>query len=374
MSPSCPNVTPNNTMPIDVGVWDFFSGCGGTSLGLHRAGMKIVCGIDNDLDAANTFQHNFPAAQFVSRDIRSLGVQQLVDEVGLDTDFLFFSACAPCQPFTKQRTARQSGDARVPLLAELGRFIQKITPDLVLVENVPGFQKPVEDSSPLIKFLGILESQSYDWNTSIVEARAYGVPQRRSRLVLLASRHGDPGFPEPTHGTGRLPYSTVRQYISDLPGISAGGSHTAIKNHRAARLSAKNMQRIRATPEGGDRRDWPRDLWLRCHSGGYTGHTDVYGRMSWDMPATGLTTRCISYSNGRFGHPDQDRAISVREAANLQTFPTDFEFKGSLTSQARQIGNAMPVLLAEVLGRHLLSHLISKHDCPVDQRTSSDVT
>ena len=197
------------------------------------------------------------------------------------------------------------------------------------------------------------------------------MPQRRGRLIVLASRLGVPGFPEPTHGIGRLPYSTVRDWIADLPPIAAGETHPTVKNHQAAALSELNMKRIRATPEGGDRLDWPAELWLECHSGGYDGHTDVYGRMMWESPATGLTTRCISYSNGRFGHPKQDRAISAREAASLQTFPEDFEFMGSLTSQARQIGNAVPILLAESVGRHLLAHLNRAVDTAMRQQPAA---
>ena len=127
-------------------------------------------------------------------------------------------------------------------------------------------------------------------------------------------------------------------------------------------LSRLNLARIRATPEGGDRRNWPEDLWPDCHRGGFDGHTDVYGRLSWDKPAPTLTTKCISYSNGRFGHPEQDRALSAREAARLQTFPTGFQFFGSLASQAKQIGNAVPVVLARHFGHHLMQHAATYAD------------
>ena len=148
----------------------------------------------------------------------------------------------------------------------------------------------------------------------------------------------------------------MRDWIGDLPKIAAGETHPTIPDHRAAGLSAQNLKRIRATREGGGNRDWPDELRLKCHEDA-TGYSDVYGRMSWDRPASGLTTRCISYSNGRFGHPEQDRAISVREAACLQTFPMDFQFAGSLSSMARQIGNAVPVRLAKAVGRHVAKHL-----------------
>ena len=127
-------------------------------------------------------------------------------------------------------------------------------------------------------------------------------------------------------------------------------------NHRAANLSARNVERVKATPEGGSHRDWPDYLKLECHKG-FSGYSDVYGRMSWDSPASGLTTRCTSYSNGRFGHPEQNRAISIREAACLQTFPEDFLFAGCMASISRQIGNAVPVLLAKLFGEQFIEHL-----------------
>jgi DNA (cytosine-5)-methyltransferase 1 len=165
-------------------------------------------------------------------------------------------------------------------------------------------------------------------------------------------------LPSETHGpnTKNIKYSSVRDWISNLPPIDAGKTHSTIPNHQAARLSSINLKRIKLTPEGGNRLSWPKYLWLNCHKNGYKGHTDVYGRMKWDAPATGLTTRCISYSNGKFGHPDQNRAISVREAACLQTFPMDFIFEGNMNSKARQIGNAVPVLLAKVFGKHINKH------------------
>ena len=175
---------------------------------------------------------------------------------------------------------------------------------------------------------------------------------------MIASRLGEIQFCPATHGPGKQTsnYSTVRDWIGDLPPIKAGETHPSDPNHRAASLSPKNLERIMALSEGEDRRSWPNKLKLDCHSNDYTGHTDVYGRMSWAKPASGLTTRCISLSNGRFGHPEQNRAISVREAACLQTFPRDFIFCGSLNSMARQIGNALPVLLAENFGRNFINH------------------
>jgi len=167
-------------------------------------------------------------------------------------------------------------------------------------------------------------------------------------------------LPAATHGlkNGLHPYSTVWEWIGDLPAIPAGGRDDGTRNHQAAALSARNLRRISSTPEGGDRRDWPEHLILPCHEG-HKGHTDVYGRLSRDRPASTLTTRCISLSNGRFGHPTQDRALSVREAACLQTFPREFAFEGGLASMAVQIGNAVPVELARKFGETINEHVDS---------------
>ena len=195
-----------------------------------------------------------------------------------------------------------------------------------------------------------------------VRAADFGGPQWRPRLILLASRRGTPAFPATTNGGGgTLPdYSTVRDWIGDLPPIGAGERHPDDPDHQASKLSSLNLERIRRTPEGGGRADWPSRLRLGCHDrmlrdAGVEGHSDVYGRLSFDKPASGLTTRCVSYSNGRFGHPVRDRAISLREAARLQTFPASFRFEGGLGSKARQVGNAVPPLLAERFGLALLA-------------------
>jgi DNA (cytosine-5)-methyltransferase 1 len=213
-------------------------------------------------------------------------------------------------------------------------------------------------AGPFHDFVFFLKGLGYKFDYDVIESQDYGVPQRRRRLILVASLLGEIKLPKKTHGPGTAnpSYSTVWDWISDFPPIAAGETHPVILNHRAARLSDKNLERIRATPEGGGRLDWPDELVLECHSKEYRGHTDVYGRMRKDRPATGLTTRCISLSNGRFGHPEQDRAISVREAASIQTFTRDFTFLGNLNSMARQIGNAVPATLARVFGQMLLEH------------------
>lgn len=339
---------------MSLGVFDFFSGCGGASKGFQISGMEPVFALDFDKDAAATFRNNFPSAVVKVSNITQFDSEEIEDLVSKH-DVTLFCGCAPCQPYTRQNTRKpeKEADTRRSLLSHFGSFVEEHRPDYIFVENVPGVQN-VSGNSMLARFQKRLEAIGYQLNVGIVESRNFGVPQRRRRLVLLGSRHGAIDFPEKTHPSR---YSTVREWISHFPPINAGETHPEVTNHRAANLSELNLRRINATPPEGSRADWPVGLRLACHSKkDYTGHTDVYGRMKWDGPATGLTTRCISLSNGRYGHPEQDRAISVREAAALQTFPDNFEFSGALNSQAKQIGNAVPVLLAQAFGTQISSH------------------
>lgn len=337
---------------------DFFAGCGGTARGFADVGIKPVLAMDWDEDAAATYRLNFPETKFIERDILHLTADEAEEALPPSGESIrLFAGCAPCQPFSGHRHEPTASDNRSFLLLEFLRFVKALAPELVFVENVPGMQRLSTSQGPLAEFVAEL-SRTHDVSVATISSADYGVPQTRRRLVLLASRLGPIELPGPTHGPqGGLPHPTVRDWIGPLPPIAAGQDDPAFSNHRAMRLSALNLERIRATPEGGDRRNWPRRLWPYCHRGGFGGHTDVYGRLSWDSPAPTLTTKCLSYSNGRFGHPSQDRALSAREAARLQTFPDSFQFTGSLTAQGKQIGNAVPVVLAQHFGRHILNHI-----------------
>ncbi len=341
---------------------DFFCGCGGTSRGMADAGINIRFGLDSDPDAKLTFEANFPETRFVHEDIRSLKAADLAPHLRRRRGYpLFFGACAPCQPFSKHNRRKREDDSRRGLLGELHRFITGYLPEYIFVENVPGLQQVGTGDGPLAEFIRLLDSLDYRHDHKIVMAYHYGVPQSRRRLVLLASRFGPIKIPPRSTGPGtdrpRLP--SVWEYISHLPEIKAGETHETVDSHRASHLSPQNMKRIECTPVGGDRTDWPEDLHLPCHAR-HSGHTDVYGRMLKDQPSAALTTRCISLSNGRFGHPEQNRAISVREAACIQTFPMDFAFHGNLNSMARQVGNAVPVAMAKVFGDHVMRHYAAR--------------
>lgn len=318
--------------------------------------MKILLGIDNAHDAEVTYRSNFPKADFICEDIRRVAPQDLEKYISVDRKTpLLFSACAPCQPFSQQnrnKVQRISKNHDASLLNEFHRFVEFYLPEYIFVENVPGLQKVSKRTGPFSRFIKLLDYLEYSIDDRVVDSQDYGVPQRRQRLLLLGSRLGEISIPEPTHGVGMQnpDFSTVRDWIGHFPPIEAGEEHPEIPNHRSRALSPQNLNRIRQTPAGGDRRHWPKKLLLECHKE-HAGHTDVYGRIWWDRPASALTTKCITLSNGRFGHPDQDRALSVREAASLQTFPEDFIFHGTLQSMSRHIGNAVPTLLAEKIGK-----------------------
>jgi DNA (cytosine-5)-methyltransferase 1 len=334
-----------------MNVVDFFCGCGGTSQGFRQAGMNIALGIDIDPIAGKTFQANFPEASFVLGDIREISAVKL--RAHLPPRPWLFSGCAPCQPFSAQNNTRSSRDRRRSLLGEFARFVLKWRPEYVFVENVPGLQR-VGGGGPLGRFRRLIRDAGYQDDLKILPALWFGVPQRRERLVLVAAKGRSVSLPEATHGPRGLPYATVRAWISGLPSLRAGGRDSADPVHAASALSKTNTRRILATPEGKGREAWPKELWLKCHREHY-GHTDVYGRLAWDKPSAGLTTRCNSFSNGRFGHPVEPRALSAREAACLQTFPRSFQFFGNLESMARQIGNAVPPLMAQRVGEAILS-------------------
>jgi DNA (cytosine-5)-methyltransferase 1 len=353
-----PNAVLKTRQAARIDVIDFFSGCGGTSEGLRQAGFEIVAGIDMDLEAAETFRTNFPEARFIQSDIRAVLTSDLEPLIPRDRRRpVLFTACAPCQPFSKQNKARGGEDARRYLLDEMHRFVRKFRPEYIFVENVPGIQRIEPSAGPIGRFRRLLTNLGYHSECEVLDFLEYGVPQTRRRLVLVASLLGPISLPLRTHGprADGKPVATVWDWIGHLPPIAAGSEHATVPNHRAAGLSPMNTRRMESTPEGGDRRDWSKRLVLKCHRD-HVGHTDVYGRLCRDLPASTLTTRCISFSNGRFGHPIQHRALSVREAACLQTFPDTFVFKGSLNSMAMQIGNAVPVLLAKRFGETIVEH------------------
>lgn len=345
---------------------DFFCGAGGLTRGLLDAGVEVIAGFDLDERCQESYEWNNRRTCFCPADVNRVQPADLWKLLkSRCTGDLLIAACAPCQPFSKQRKRQEvrvgqlrggsAVDGDATLLGAFARIVEEILPAHVLIENVPGIAK-VRGFSTYRRFLAVLHANHYSVAQGVLDAKNYGVPQTRRRFVLLASRNGAVRLPQPLFGLGRQPYLTVRHAIAHYPPIAAGERHPSVPNHEAALLSQTNLLRLRCTPaDGGDRRTWPKALRLRCHEGGHEGHTDVYGRMAWDRPAPTLTGRCNSLSNGRYGHPCQDRAISLREAASLQTFNDAYVFFGLQQHVARQIGNAVPVRFAEVLGRHILA-------------------
>ena len=335
--------------------FDFFCGAGGLTRGLLDSSIDVIAGFDSDERCRLTYEHNNPGVHFICRDIAAISLEDLQELANASTfEDTLFAGCAPCQPFSAQRRGWKHSRTGTTLLGQFGRLVEAALPSCVLVENVAGIAR-VPGFSTFRRFLRLLERKGYRYAWDILDAKRYGIPQTRRRLVLIAHRYADPSLPAPEFGPSLRPFRTVRDAISSYPGLRAGESHPDIPNHVAACLAPRNLERLRRTPhDGGDRRTWPERLMLECHKNGREGYTDVYGRMAWDAPAPTLTGRCRSLSNGRYGHPEQDRAISLREAAALQTFPDGYVFCGSCTHIAKQIGNAVPVRLAEELGKHVL--------------------
>ena len=334
---------------------DLFCGLGGLTHGLIRGGVRVAAGIDVDVNCRFPYEQNNHAS-FIEQDIRQLTGGQLRRLWAGGTHTLL-AGCAPCQPFsTYSRKGRQSrADTKWGLVAEFARLVQEAMPDFVTMENVP----QLVDHEVFAEFLSSLRHY-HVWH-EVIECARYCVPQTRKRFVLLASKLGPIALAPPSV-PGEAGSTTVREAIAHLPPLSAGESHPSDSLHTACRLSSMNLRRIRASRPGGTWRDWEPDLVAACHrkeSGGT--YPSVYGRMEWDEPAPTITTQCFGYGNGRFGHPEQDRAITLREAAILQTFPDSYQFlpKGEAVRfgvLGRLIGNAVPVRLGEVVAETLVRH------------------
>jgi len=329
---------------------DFFCGAGGVTCGFKQAGIDILGGIDIDNNCKETYEKNNDA-KFLNVDISTLEKEELGMHFNItkDQDDLILIGCSPCQYYSNISTDKSKSKKTRLLLADFQEFVDYYTPGYVFIENVPGLEKKSE--SPLMDFKLFLKNKGYVFDDSVLNAKYFGVPQNRRRYVLIASRiNNEIKLPAPD----KVNLTDVRQVIGDLKKfkpISAGTKDNTDFLHSSARLSDLNLQRIKVTPHnGGDRRGWPKELQLDCYKN-HEGHYDVYGRMYWDKPAPTITTRFVSYSNGRYGHPNQNRAISLREGACLQSFSIDYKFLSpSQGVIARMIGNAVPPGLARSIG------------------------
>lgn len=334
---------------------DLFCGAGGLSYGMKQAGVDVVAGIDIDPACRHPFEANV-GAKFYEKDLADLS-PEFVASLFPPNAIRVLAGCTPCQPFSSYASTGRVREGEWQLLSKFGAVVEKTLPEVVTMENVPR----LETHAVFDDFLRVLESKAYNIHYQVAKCASYGVPQTRRRLVLFASRLGHIELTPPTHPKSE--FITVGDSIRHLDEIGAGEASTSDPLHMSSVLSTKNLERIRNSRPGGTWRDWSQDLVAECHAR-ETGQTypGVYGRMRWDDLAPTITTQFIGFGNGRFGHPAQDRAISLREGALLQTFPEDYSFvsKGKtvhITQVARLIGNAVPVRLGEVIGRSIVTHL-----------------
>mgnify|MGYP000005102080 CR=1 FL=1 len=338
----------------EISAVDLFCGVGGLTHGLVSGGVNVVAGIDVDSTCKFPYEAN-NSAHFIEQDVATLEADK-VNKLYKKNTIKLLTGCAPCQPFSSysQSGRNRDYDSQWPLVLSFGRLIKEIQPELVAMENVP----QLLGHDVFNEFVESLDGYEIWW--SVIDCSLIGVPQTRKRLVLLASLLGEQNL---SIDLKQTKVSTVMDTIGELPPINAGQTHPEDSLHMSPKLGELNMQRIKASKPGGTWREWPSSLLAECHkkSSGST-YSSVYGRMEWNKASPTITTQCFGYGNGRFGHPEQDRAISLREAAMLQTFPKNYIFsepneKVRFNRMGRLIGNAVPVKLGEVIANTLSTHV-----------------
>ncbi len=318
---------------------DLFCGCGGVTLALKQRHFRVVAAVDSDPVVCKTYRANHPGIRLYDEDCGGIDPKSIREDLG-GSRLDLLVVCAPCQPFSSQ--TRLSGrDARAELVLEAVRFARALKPAVILIENVPGLVQARNGETLRRLRDGLSESAYASSDPLIVDAQDYGVPQRRRRCLMLAAKGTDPPtLPPPTTPEERR--RTVREAIGDYRRLESGEADIEDPLHRARNHQRIALRRLRKIPkDGGDRSALPSELELDCHRG-YRGHPDVYGRMAWNEVAPTLTTGCTDVTKGRFAHPSDDRAITLREAAALQTFPDSYAFEGNEKQIASQIGNAVP--------------------------------
>lgn len=344
---------------------DLFCGAGGLTRGLLNAGIDVIAGIDFDKYAGQAYtQNNIRTCnincQYLQKDIfKTTGedIKSLISNY--KNSYFLLAGCAPCQPFSSRNNNKDKHDIRKNLLSEFGRLVKETNPDMIFMENVPGLQKNKRKRKIFNNFINTLTEVGFNKENiafKVINAKDYGVPQSRKRFILLAVKNKKIEFPAPMNDI-----KTVKDVISDLPAIHAGEKHNKMTLHRCAGLTSINLQRLKIIKR--DRTELPEYLVLECHKK-TKGHKDAYGRMDWDKPAPTLTTKFFSISNGRYAHPEQNRAISLLEGALLQSFDNNYIFYGNMQSIAKQIGNAVPPVMAKNLAQ-----IFKIEDCHAQKRT-----
>jgi DNA (cytosine-5)-methyltransferase 1 len=352
-----PNLAPITTARLRA--IDFFCGAGGVTCGFKQANIDVLGGIDIDVTCKDTYEKN-NQTKFLNKDVSAVDRDILTKEFNIAKydDTLIFVGCSPCQYYTNLKTDKRKSRKSRLLLEDFQEFVDYYRPGYIFIENVPGLEK--KRGTPLTRFKKFLTEVGYKFDDGILNAKYYGVPQNRRRYVLIASRVAD-SISLPL--ANKKDVVSVRKAIGDktlFPKIKAGHNDESDFIHSAANLSEKNLRRLRLTPKnGGSRKAWSkiRSLQLDCYKK-HDGHTDVYGRMFWSQPSPAITTRFCSISNGRYAHPVQNRAISLREGATLQSFPLDYKFYASGQGAiSTMIGNAVPPTLARKIGEQLINSI-----------------
>lgn len=325
---------------------DLFCGSGSVSAALVSAGFRVAFAVDNDLSAKSTYAKNHPSTRFFDQDIRKINPTDTKEALG-GNRLSVLAVCAPCQPFSSQNRKRDKADKRAPLILETLRFAKALDPETIWVENVPGIVR----SEAKQRLRAGLAELGYRFSDPLrLSATDLGVPQRRVRSIFVASKCDVvlERFEKLRTDFVATKATTVKVAFRGLKALGPGEQCPKDPLHKARRHSPVTLQRLRAIPRnGGSRSALPPELQLKCHRNlGSKSFPDVYGRMSWKFPAPTLTTGCTDVTRGRFAHPEQDRAITLREAARLQTFPDTYKFSGSQTQIARLIGNAVPYEMA----------------------------
>lgn len=345
----------------DLKAVDFFCSGGGMSSGIQAAGIQVLAGIDFDVNCKETYEANIKGAEFIYADVFDLKERDLEKRLSLkkNDDELVLIGCSPCQFWSIINTTKEKSKQSKNLLIEFHRFVTYFNPGYVVVENVPGVLRKKEESG-LDEFIVWLKSKDYTVHFQVHEVSNYGVPQHRKRFTLIANRITKVEL-EPVVRIGNK--ITVRDVLgveNGFPKVSQGHKDTTEFLHSVAGLNFLNLERLNLTPhDGGTRMAYVHDKRLApaCHFEKTDGFKDIYGRMWWDKPSPTITTKFFSFSNGRFGHPEENRAISLREGATLQSFPLTYKFIGTSTSNiARMIGNAVPPKYATAIGKAIIQN------------------
>ena len=334
---------------------DFFCGAGGLTHGLKLSGIDVFAGVDVDITCKQTYEYN-NNSKFINKSIVETTAKEIKELFKINTkknNYTMITGCAPCQPYSMINTRKNKNDDRKTLLEEFSRIIKGVSPHFVLMENVSRLNK---ENTYFYKFLKMLEEQGYKYEYQVLNAKDYEVSQNRKRLFLIATRLKKVNLS--FESIEKKEPILLKEVIKNLETIEHDKASTSDPLHQSRKLNEINLKRIQATPKnGGLRSAWSEDLKLNCHKKKEV-FLDNYGRLSWDKLSSTITTKFNQYYSGRFGHPEQDRALSLREGALIQSFPSNYNFFGTDFEIAKQIGNAVPVNLSKAVGQTFVKSII----------------